>query len=94
LYADSLIRFLEPLTLRGGNPFLWGFWGAGTQGIIAGCTEVPLLLSQEDLSVPFLDSLLILAKEAVREATGKGLLRKEKGGEMRRKQSTERRGVM
>jgi aspartate racemase len=44
------------------------------QGIIAGCTEVPLVLSQEDLSVPFFDSLLILAREAVKEATEGGLL--------------------
>jgi aspartate racemase len=43
--------------------------GSGAQGIIAGCTEVPLVLSQEDLSVPFFDSLLILAREAVKEAT-------------------------
>jgi aspartate racemase len=42
----------------------------GVQGIIAGCTEVPLVLSQEALSVPFFDSLLILAREAVKEATG------------------------
>jgi aspartate racemase len=42
----------------------------GGQGIIAGCTEVPLVLSQEALSVPFFDSLLILAREAVKEATG------------------------
>ncbi len=41
----------------------------GAEGIIAGCTEVPLVLSQGDLSVPFFDSLLILAREAVKEAT-------------------------
>jgi aspartate racemase len=66
----------------------------GAQGIIAGCTEVPLVLSQEDLSVPFFDCLLILARESVKEATEGGLLTREKGGEMRRKHSTERKGVM
>ena len=64
------------------------------QGIIAGCTEVPLVLSQEDLSVPFFDPLLILAREAVKEATEGGLLTREKGGEMRRNQPKERKGVM
>ncbi len=66
----------------------------GTQGIIAGCTEVPLVLSQEDLSVPFFDSLLILAREAVKEATEGGLLTRKKGGEMRQKQTIRRKRVM
>ncbi len=39
----------------------------GAQGIIAGCTEIPLVLTEKDLSVPFLDTLLILAKEAVKK---------------------------
>ncbi len=40
----------------------------GSQGIIAGCTEIPLVLEPEDLAVPLFDPLLILAKAAVREA--------------------------
>jgi len=52
---------------------------SGAQGIIAGCTEVPLVLSQEDLRVPFFDSLLILAREAVKEATEGSLLTRKKG---------------
>ncbi len=40
----------------------------GAQGIIAGCTEIPLALSQKDLSVPYFDSLLILARAAIRRA--------------------------
>ncbi len=40
----------------------------GAQGIIAGCTEVPLALGPEDLQVPFFDPLLILARAAIREA--------------------------
>ena len=43
---------------------------SGAQGIIAGCTEIPLVLRQEDISVPFFDSLWILARAAVREARG------------------------
>jgi aspartate racemase len=38
------------------------------QGIIAGCTEIPLALSQEHLSVPYFDSLLLLARAAIRRA--------------------------
>ncbi len=29
---------------------------AGAEAIIAGCTEVPLVLSQNDLNVPFINS--------------------------------------
>jgi aspartate racemase len=36
--------------------------------IIAGCTEIPLALSQKHLPVPYFDSLLILARAAIRRA--------------------------
>lgn len=38
------------------------------EAIIAGCTEIPLALSQEDLPVPYFDSLLILARAAIQRA--------------------------
>lgn len=38
---------------------------AGAQGIIAGCTEIPLALGQDDLSVPYFDSLVLLARAAI-----------------------------
>lgn len=40
----------------------------GAQGIIAGCTEIPLALSQEHLSVPYFDSLIHLVRAAIRRA--------------------------
>ena len=40
----------------------------GAKAILAGCTEIPLVLKSEDLSVPVLDPTQILAKAAVREA--------------------------
>ena len=40
----------------------------GAQGIIAGCTEVPLALKQKHLSVPYFDALEILARAAIIEA--------------------------
>jgi aspartate racemase len=43
----------------------------GAQGIIGGCTEVPLVVQQGDMEVPFLDSLNILALSAIRIAKGK-----------------------
>jgi aspartate racemase len=40
----------------------------GAQGIIAACTEIPLALWQEHLPVPYFDSLLLLARAAIRRA--------------------------
>lgn len=40
----------------------------GAEAIIAGCTEVPLVLSQEYLDVPFIDPMALLAKALIAEA--------------------------
>lgn len=42
---------------------------AGVGAIILGCTELPLVLGEANLNLPVLDSNLILAEAAVREAT-------------------------
>lgn len=40
----------------------------GAEGVILGCTEIPLLVSQEDTSVPLFDTTRIHAEEAVKWA--------------------------
>jgi aspartate racemase len=40
----------------------------GAQGIVAGCTEVPLVLSQDDLDLPFIDPMKILARALIAAA--------------------------
>lgn len=42
--------------------------GRGAEAVIAGCTEVPLILRDGDLSVPIIDPTLLLARAAVRHA--------------------------
>lgn len=42
----------------------------GAEVIIGGCTEIPLVLRQEDVQVPFLDPMEVLAKVAVVECLG------------------------
>jgi aspartate racemase len=37
----------------------------GAEGIIFGCTEIPLLIKKEDCAVPVFDTLLIHSKAAV-----------------------------
>jgi aspartate racemase len=40
----------------------------GAQGVVAGCTEIPLVLRPGDLSVPVFDPLLLLARAAIAAA--------------------------
>lgn len=47
-----------------------GLRARGAEAVIAGCTEVPLLLQNGDLPVPVVDATLALARAAVREAGG------------------------
>jgi aspartate racemase len=42
-----------------------GLIGQGAEGIIMGCTEIPILLKDETASVPFFDTTLIHSKAAV-----------------------------
>jgi aspartate racemase len=42
----------------------------GAEAIVAGCTEVPLILQDGDLPVPVIDATWILAQAAVRRALG------------------------
>ncbi|HJQ71114.1 MAG TPA: amino acid racemase [Blastocatellia bacterium] len=43
---------------------------AGCDGAVMACTEIPLILRQEDVEVPLLDSTRLLAKAALEEALG------------------------
>jgi aspartate racemase len=40
----------------------------GAQAVIAGCTEIPLVLEDGDLSIPVVDATLALALRVVQEA--------------------------
>lgn len=42
----------------------------GAEAVVAGCTEVPLVLAREDLSLPLIDPMLLLAKALIAEARG------------------------
>jgi aspartate racemase len=43
---------------------------AGCDGVVMACTEIPLILKQEDVEVPLLDSTRLLAKAALEESLG------------------------
>jgi len=42
----------------------------GCDAVVLGCTEIPLLMSDEDSPLPTLDSTRLLARAALREALG------------------------
>jgi aspartate racemase len=42
----------------------------GCDAVVLGCTEIPLLVTQDDSPLPILDSTRILARAALRKATG------------------------
>ena len=41
----------------------------GCDSVVLGCTEIPLLISEADSSLPVLDSTRILARAALEAAT-------------------------
>ncbi|WP_062389567.1 aspartate/glutamate racemase family protein [Demequina iriomotensis] len=43
-------------------------FAAGAQGLIAGCTEIPMVLTADDVDAPYLDALALHADAAVRFA--------------------------
>ncbi len=40
----------------------------GAKGVILGCTEIPLLVKQEQTNIPLFDTTTLLAEAAVKEA--------------------------
>lgn len=47
----------------------------GAQAIVAGCTEIPLVLRSQDVPLPFFDSLVVLARAAIVRAGRRPLAR-------------------
>ena len=43
----------------------------GCDGVVLGCTEIPLLVDPEDCPLPTLDSTRLLARAALYEAVGR-----------------------
>lgn len=53
--------------------------GRGAEGVILGCTELPLIVKQEDTSIPVIATTTSLAKKATDYAWGESPLRKLPG---------------
>lgn len=44
------------------------YWGDGIEGVILGCTELPLILKAGDYAIPFFDTVELHTEAALREA--------------------------
>lgn len=56
---------LNPATKKGFLDMMHRLVKRGAEGIILGCTEIPLIIKQEDTSIPVFDTTLIHAMAAV-----------------------------
>lgn len=59
-----------PEVTRELTPVAAGLTARGAQALVLGCTELPFVLTSQDVQVPLLDSNDILARAAVRLASG------------------------
>jgi len=73
IYGEKGIKAIGPsegsryLVLEVSQKFL----RQGAQAIIAGCTEIPLVLKERDLPVPVIDPISLLAQAAIERAKGR-----------------------
>lgn len=67
---DELVygRF-EPTSIAFTRQLIEGMRANGCDGVVLGCTEIPLIVSEQDSPLPVLDSTRLLARAALHRAT-------------------------
>lgn len=65
IYEELCLGRIEPASRREYLRILAALAGQGAQGVILGCTEIGLLVSQRDTPVPLFDTTAIHAAQAV-----------------------------
>jgi aspartate racemase len=68
IFKELFRAYLNPASKERFLLIMEGMAGAGAQGIILGCTEIPLLIRQEDTLLPVFDTTEIHALAAVEMA--------------------------
>jgi aspartate racemase len=70
IYEELVLGVIRPESREGYRKVIAGLVERGAQGIILGCTEIGLLVKEEDSSVPLFDTTRIHALAAVDFALG------------------------
>jgi aspartate racemase len=68
IFEELVYGRFEDQSRRYFQDVIRGFGERGCDAVILGCTEIPLLIAEQDSSLPTLDSTRILARAALREA--------------------------
>lgn len=62
----------KPEGIRFFQRVITGFKNAGCDAVVLGCTEIPLIINDENSPLPVLDSTRLLARAALRHVAGSG----------------------
>ena len=65
VYGELVVGRFEPATKRAFLEVIAELQSRGAQGVVLGCTEIPLLVKQEDSDLPLFDTLAIHAEAAI-----------------------------
>ena len=65
IYTELVLGIIDPVSQAQYKNIMLGMVSRGAQGIILGCTEIGLLVKQEDSQVPLYDTTRIHAEAAV-----------------------------
>ncbi len=66
IYKELILGKIDSLSKMKYVEIINKLQSEGAQGVILGCTEIPLLVKQEDVSIPVFDTATIHSKAAVR----------------------------
>lgn len=65
IYEELVLGVINPASRRRFREIIDRLAAAGAQGVILGCTEIPLLVGQQDSGLPLFDTTRIHARRAV-----------------------------
>ena len=68
IYGELVLGEIKKASREKFQTIIEGLVNSGAEGIVLGCTEIPLLISQDDVSVPVFDTTRIHAEKAVKWA--------------------------
>ena len=65
IYEELVVGRITPESRSTFKQVIDNLAGKGAEGVVLGCTEIPLLVKQEDASIPIFDTTFIHAEKAV-----------------------------